>query len=179
MQRLCLSQIRHHCQRCSVTQIGMKIFRKLAGLCQQEKTVLHLNEWIISVWVERVDSASVVIDLNSRHQQHQLQPNNWAESRRRSHSGLFEDVWMDRRRCSSLLQQSNCGAEYTDLAAGGNSVFKGDLAVHNMSSGAARCSYSPHKKGSLCQEADNTLLIPPHCSSGSWSWYKAENSKVV
>lgn len=172
MQQLCHCQIRHHCQRCSVTQTGMKIFRKLTGLCQQEKTVLHLNEWIISVWAESVDSASVVIDLNSHHQQHQLQHNNWAESRSRSHSGLFEDVWMDWRRCSLFLQRSNSGTEYPDLAAGNNSVFKRDLAVHNMTSGAA---VVPHIKKALCQEADNTLLIPPHCSSGSWSWYKAEN----
>lgn len=85
---------------------------------------------------------------------------------------MFE--WID-----ELLQWSNCGDEYIELATGGNSVFKRDLAVHNMTSGAGPCSCFPHKEGSLCQEADNTLLIPPHCSSGSWSWYNAENSKVI
>lgn len=154
---------------------GNEDIQKAYWIVPTGKTVLHLKEWILSVWAESVDSASVVIDLNSHHQQHQLQHNNWAESKSCSHSGLFEDVWMDWRRCSLFLQRSNCGTEYTDLAAGSNSVFKRDLAVHNMTSGAAHCSCSPHKKGSLCQKADNTLLIPPHCSSGSWSWYKAEN----
>lgn len=154
-----------HCHTV-LTYLGMNIFRKFTELCQ--KKALLLKEWVISVRAESVDSACVVIDLNSHQQHYQLHPHNWTKLRSRSHSNPSEDVWADAFGFS-------CGIEYTDMTAGGNSVFKKIQSSRTWQT-ELHAAVVPRVKTIGCQKGDKRLLFS--VVSGGWNWYMAVKSTL-